>query len=441
MAKRTTRNGGSELPETRRRAASRRADLSGLDLDPEEPADDEEYSEAPADENDDSMMAEDDEISPKKRKRKADDDEDLKDDGDDGEEDDGEGDGEEEEEVEEEGEEEGDDNGHESSSSKKSRKQMPKKRGRKRTKLTMAEDGAYYDDDGNLLKVENDEVVIENEDPKGKEKIDEYGNLQGDRKFVNKTFTVLGQGDRKYMISTEPARLVGFRDSYLLFKTHNKLFKKVCTNEEKMNLIERNIIPNSYKGRSVNLVTARSIFREFGAKILENGKKVIDDFWEQKARDNGDVEGEFADPTELFNYNMSRNALGYEGISNNQPSNLSGAPLYSYQTDPTWMYQIGLKTRELNSRLLEGRSEAFSGIKDTYTGQIFVPSGTQASSYKISKIGDAPSGTIIIDTKFSNPNIRQKSTNLMSIPEKFLNLVDEETKQAIQAQIEYEKLL
>ena len=75
------------------------------------------------------------------------------------------------------------------------------------------------------LIIENDEVVIPQEDPKGKEKID--GGLSSrDRKFRMKTFKLLGKGDRLYMISTEPARLVGFRDSYLLFKTHRTLFKK-----------------------------------------------------------------------------------------------------------------------------------------------------------------------------------------------------------------------
>lgn len=132
----------------------------------------------------------------------------------------------------------------------------------------------YLMDEGNPLIIENDEVVIPQEDPKGKEKIDELGYLQGDRKFRMKTFKLLGKGDRLYMISTEPARLVGFRDSYLLFKTHRTLFKKVADNDEKMDLIQRGIIPNSYKGRAVNLVTARSIFREFGSRMIENGKKV-----------------------------------------------------------------------------------------------------------------------------------------------------------------------
>ena len=98
------------------------------------------------------------------------------------------------------------------------------KRGRKKKPKVQLYGDDVFDDEGN--PIENDEVVIPQEDPKGKEKIDELGYLQGDRKFRMKTFKLLGKGDRLYMISTEPARLVGFRDSYLLFKTHRTLFKK-----------------------------------------------------------------------------------------------------------------------------------------------------------------------------------------------------------------------
>lgn len=134
-------------------------------------------------------------------------------------------------------------------------KKGPKKRGRKKIKFTVLEDG-IFDEEGNPFNIKDDEVVIDHEDSKGCEKITENGVLLGGRQFRMKTFNLLGDNPKLFMISTEPARLVGFRDSYLLFKTHRSLFKKVCTNEEKMDLIDRGIIPNSYKGRSVNLVAA-----------------------------------------------------------------------------------------------------------------------------------------------------------------------------------------
>lgn len=414
---------------TRRR--TQRPNLSGLDIDED---DDEEYSEEP------------DEVPVSRRKRrKVTDDED---DGDDEEiladdenaqddpEVDVEGDGEEEEEEEEEN--ENTPQPGASPAPKAPKRVMKKLKRRGRKPIVQAGQDGFYDDDGNLINIKDDEVVMD-EDPKAVEKVDEFGRLKGGRQYRINTFTVLGQGERLYMVSTEPARLVGFRDSYLLFKTHHNLFKKVCTDAEKMDLIERHIIPNSYKGRSVNLVTARSIFREFGARILKDGKKVVDDFWEQKAIDNGDVAGEYADPSELFKYSLNA-ATAYSEA--NQPGSgtppLAGSALVAYQSDPTWMYQMAYKTREYNSSLLSQRSQTFGGVRDVYTGLTFYPSGTQPTVHRITKRKDL-SGQIYWDTKLYNPDASRKLTGLRDIPAEIYDDVDEDVRKAILEQRAYEE--
>lgn len=449
----------TQSPEETRSPRSsrvRRADLSGLDLNPEEVDDDEEYSEQMQDDDDEEDVTKNDsedneeEVISKRnsRKRKIDSDEDEDDDKveEDGIEDEEDGEEEGEEDQEEEEEEEEEEEKKKKPIERKvqihmeDKRRGPKKRGRKRTRLTITDDG-FFDEEGNTLNIIDDEVVLDDEDAKGKEKIDEYGNLQGNRQFRMKVFTVLGNGDKKFMISTEPARLVGFRDSYLLFKTHRNLFKKVCTHEEKIDLIDRHIIPNSYKGRSVNLVAARSIFREFGARIIKEGKKVIDDFWEQRAIDNGDVPGEYADPAELYgNLYKQPTVLGDTG-SNAGTTPIAGAPVVSYQSDPTWMYQIALKTREYNSKLLEQRSQTFiRGIKDVYTGLNFYPTSTQPTRVKMMKVGENEDETITYDTQFVNPNIRNKVTGLKDVPSSiFEDIEDEELKNAILEQQAYEK--
>ncbi|CAK7897206.1 chromatin structure-remodeling complex subunit RSC7 [[Candida] anglica] len=328
-------------------------------------------------------------------------------------------------------------------------RKIPKKRGRKRIKLILGEDG-YMDEDGNTLNVNNDEIVFEDEDPKGLEKVDANGNLSGGRHYRMKTFTLLGKGDQLYMVSTEPARLVGFRDSYLLFKTHKSLFKKVCTHEEKMDLINRHIIPNSYKGRSVNLVTARSIYREFGARIIHDGRKVTDDFWEQRARDNGDVEGEYADPAELYINRLMPGGLqgpGGEGgaLGSGTPNgnSVAGATaLIKYQTDPSWMYQMVLQTIAYNRKLQDDRSATFRGLTDVYTGLNFFPTITQASNAKMVKLanGNADDDSIVTDTVFYNRDIRRKATGLKNVPaDIFAELEDPEIKRAILEQQAFEK--
>lgn len=409
------------------RRRTQRANLSGLDIDED---DDEEYNEDPDDVP----------VSRRKRRKVEDDDDDddelLPDD--EGINDDAEVDVEEEEEEEEDEEENQNTPKPGASPAPSAPKKMPKKHKRRgRKPIVQAGLDGFYDDDGNLINISNDEVVMD-EDPKSIEKVDENGVLKGDRKYRINTFTVLGQGDRLYMVSTEPARLVGFRDSYLLFKTHHNLFKKVCTDAEKMDLIERHIIPNSYKGRSVNLVTARSIFREFGARILKDGKKVIDDFWEQRAIDNGDVPGEYADPTELYKYSLNAATVYSEAQTGSGTPPLAGTALVAYQSDPTWMYQMAYKTREYNSLLLSERSQAFGGVKDVYSGLTFYPTGTQPTVHRIEYKG-VLTGQIYRDTRFFNPDASRKTTGLKDIPVETFDEVDGTTKKAIMEQRGYEE--
>lgn len=183
------------------------------------------------------------------------------------------------------------------------------------------------DKEGTMMDVVGDEVELP-EDPEGEEKVDKLGNLKGGRDYRVRVFTVKNRGDRLYMLSTEPARCCGFRDSYLFFNKHMKLHKVIVDDDEKMDMIARDIIPHSYKGRSIGVVTARSVFREFGARIIIGGKKVIDDYYAQDARDRGDVEGELADPNDK---------LPPEGeeYNKNQYVAWHGASAVYHQTGPT----------------------------------------------------------------------------------------------------------
>lgn len=428
----------NESVRSLRQPRTQRANLAGLDLDPEE--NDEEYKEGEEfdesgikDEDDDAEVNDDDDDAdvedddededitvgrPRGRKRKsAGDDLDNED---------------------EEKKEETNVDGEKKPEEEVNPDEPPKKKGKKRGRKPKIPrpDDVFYDDKGNEINVQNDEIVVEDEDPKGCEKVDELGYLKGDRKYRVKTFTLLGKGERLYMVSTEPARLVGFRDSYLLFKTHLSLFKKVCTHEEKMDLIDRHLIPTSYKGRSVNLVTARSIFREFGARMIVGGKKVIDDFWEQQAIDRGDVSGEYADPEEA---NTNNRATSY-GAENFQNQN-TGAALINYQSDVTWLYQVSKQTIEFNSGLTEQRHQVWlRGIKDPYSGFNFYPEGSQPKRAVFKKVGE--SDTLRTSLQFYNPDIRRKVTGLATVPKDiFDDIEDEEIKKAILEQQAYEKAL
>ena len=186
------------------------------------------------------------------------------------------------------------------------------------------------DKDGNVMQVIDDEVSVPG-DPEGDEKVNKDGHLQGGREYRVRTFTLLNRGDRLYMLSTEPARCIGFRDSYLFFQKHKLLYKIIIDDDAKRDLIEREVIPHSYKGRAIGVVTARSVFREFGAKIVVGGKKVVDDYNTKEARERGDVEGEIAvpedklpPPGEPYNRNQF---VAWHGASSVYHNTAPSAPL------------------------------------------------------------------------------------------------------------------
>lgn len=192
------------------------------------------------------------------------------------------------------------------------------------------------DKEGNMMDIIDDEVALP-EDPEGETKVDKMGNLLGGREYRCRTFTVSGRGDRLYMLSTEPARCVGFRDSYLFFTKHRKLFKIIIDDDEKRDLIEREIIPHSYKGRAIGICTARSVFREFGALIVVGGKRIIDDYEVAKAREEGVIEGEIADPNDRFvpgePYNKNQ-YVAWHGASAVYHSSTPAVPQQSGKLDP-----------------------------------------------------------------------------------------------------------
>jgi len=166
------------------------------------------------------------------------------------------------------------------------------------------------DKDGNALDVMNDDVQVDY-DEEGQTKVDDDGVLQGGREYRVRTFKILGKDERLYMLSTEPARCCGFRDSYLFFTKHPKLYKVLLDEDQKKDLIDRDILPSSYKGRNIGVVTARSVFREFGARIVVGGRRITDDYKVAEAKANGEVEGELADPNDSIpdnkeDYNRNR---------------------------------------------------------------------------------------------------------------------------------------
>ena len=255
---------------------------------------------------------------------------------------------------------------------------------------------------GNMANVKDDEVELP-EDLEGEEKVDKDGNLKGDREYRVRTFSIEGKGDRLYMLSTEPARCIGFRDSYLFFQKHPQLFKIILEEDAKKDLIERNLIPHSYKGRAIGVVTARSVFREFGAKIIIGGKRITDDYQVAAARAEGAVEGEYAVPEDNIpargdEYDRNRfvawhgaSAVYHTGAPSVPAVNgktVDGKKRRSIVTGTNWMFEHARAARydgptrlhsdadfdsQFNSTLATNRRYNLNGVYDVHTNILQYP--------------------------------------------------------------------
>ncbi len=292
------------------------------------------------------------------------------------------------------------------------------------------------DKDGNLMDIVDDEVDLP-PDAEGETKVDKDGNLLGGREYRCRTFTVAGRGTRLYMLSTEPARCVGFRDSYLFFTKHKRLYKIIVDDEEKRDMIERDIIPHSYKGRAIGIVTARSVFREFGALIVVGGRRVVDDYDMAKAREEGWVEGELADPADVvvpgvpynknqyvawhgasavyhaatgggagtsgmagagggsFGYGVNDPLLGGGGAGGKGgdskkrrggPGGAGGAG--GVLTDVNWQLEHAREASSFNSMLTAARQTTLAGVYDIHTNVMQYPASMQPRRARAVAVND-----------------------------------------------------
>lgn len=134
----------------------------------------------------------------------------------------------------------------------------------------------------------------DDDDEEGNTKVDADGALLGDRTYTSRAFRLPTRGDTYYFLATEIARVSGYRDSYLLFNKNRNLKKLMTTEAEKAFLIQQELIPYSYRNRQIGVVKALSIYKTFGSKVIVKGKRVKDDYFAQRARDQGFTEDDFA---------------------------------------------------------------------------------------------------------------------------------------------------
>ncbi|KAK4190513.1 chromatin remodelling complex Rsc7/Swp82 subunit-domain-containing protein [Podospora australis] len=205
-----------------------------------------------------------------------------------------------------------------------------------------------------------DEYLPREIDEAGEKKVLANGQLVGNREYRCRTFLVPNRGDKLFMLATECARVLGYRDSYLLFNKNRSLFKIIASQVEKDDLVHQEILPFSYRSRQIAIVTARSMFRQFGSRVIVNGRRVRDDYWETKARKQGFTE---ADPAGEKRPGASKAAR--EADLNLNGGNL-GAPHGEivYSTNPA-QFGGAPQSQLVQPDYNDSRSRDYSGILKT----------------------------------------------------------------------------
>jgi Chromatin remodelling complex Rsc7/Swp82 subunit len=149
------------------------------------------------------------------------------------------------------------------------------------------------------LIADGDENAPAETDTSGETKVTPTGFLAGGREYALKTFPIIGHGEKLFMLANDVARLTGYRDSYLFFLRNRTLKKVVTTQTENGDLISQGVIPFSYRSRPISVVTARSIFIQFGHRVIINGQRICDDYHEEQAKKDHHVETHAKEGREL----------------------------------------------------------------------------------------------------------------------------------------------
>ena len=96
---------------------------------------------------------------------------------------------------------------------------------------------------------EGDEYIPREYDQEGEKKVTASGHLLGGCGYKCETFLVPNRGDKLFMLGTQCARVLGYRDTYLMFNRNRPLYKIIATQAEKEYLIRQNVIPFPHRSR------------------------------------------------------------------------------------------------------------------------------------------------------------------------------------------------
>ncbi|CAG8668167.1 2657_t:CDS:1, partial [Paraglomus occultum] len=238
-------------------------------------------------------------------------------------------------------------------------------------------------------------------------------------------FQLPTRGSTWYMMAMEPAKLLGFRDSYLFFLRNPSLKRIYATEEEREYLIDRNILSSNFRNRQIALVSARSTFKVFGYKIIKGGKRRRDDYYEAEVPDGYDD-----DPSD---YDVSESTIPGNGIKRNTNS-LASSKAHAVLDETNWMYQSALAIREFNTQLRLHRRDN-PKYYDPHTNLEQMPQATQPTRVRIEWASDPqkyPSFDVRAEDRQPEITFVDRETNTLGdLDEEVLEVLPQDVKDIV----------
>lgn len=155
------------------------------------------------------------------------------------------------------------------------------------------------------------------------------------------------------MFSKDPAALLGFRDSFVFMKKNPKLVKVHITDDEKGYLVQRNQMRSTFRTREISVVTARSVFKQFGHRVVKKGRKGRDDYYY-----TGEEEGESDENSADEGKDLSKDPWSPIVSSRNNLTNRKltkdVAPVVN---EVNWLHHVAMSIRNFNTQICEYRRD------------------------------------------------------------------------------------
>ncbi|CAL9732424.1 SWI/SNF global transcription activator complex subunit Swp82p [Monosporozyma unispora] len=136
-----------------------------------------------------------------------------------------------------------------------------------------------------------DEFKFKQNDPIGESKIDKNGKLliSGTNKdFLFNYFQIPNHGNKYWVLLDDLIKLVEDEpiDQRTFIDKYKQQILPIKPTESEINFLKQNhLLANNYQEGNIRLVTTRAAYISFGAELISQGTRILDDYWESLAKE------------------------------------------------------------------------------------------------------------------------------------------------------------